>query len=583
MAYQFPKPPHNTVTDLNSPAWARWFLDVSRKLRDIAAIAWDQLDFTGSNLTDLQTRNHNDLQSIQGGTATQRYHLTVDELQALRGGRGSGMDGVDGEDSYAVIPGPRGLCGPQGIPGAMGLDGQDAECCSQPPSMHCNQAIYNTIYTKAYQDYAAQASNPPAPPAGVARFHSATTQGFTRFEQDNEATTNLVLGRDSVFIVRNTTAGTIAKGTPVCITGATGNVPNVGLAKADSISTMPAIGILLDSILTNNFGQCMNIGILATYDTSAYAAGDQLFVSSTVAGGLTKTRPVSPALVQRIGAVLVSGVGNGSIAIDIAPFMGGLESGTTSNWASQGTVTGTQLISNVAIGTPPLAVTSTTPVANLSIGGNAATVTGLSVTAGKTVTFNHTSTFTTTDGQTYTFPTTSATLARTDAANTFTGTQTFSGLIDASGASAGQVKFPATQNASSDANTLDDYEEGTFIATLATGATTTPTTTGNYTKIGRLVHVQLQASFGSITSSGAGITISGLPYACTAASQFAATGYERIAFTNTNILQWRIAGGGTTLILEENDGTFNHTAVAMQAGTYSPTFEQFTFTYRTAT
>src|SRR5205807_7723977 len=43
---------------------------------------------------------------------------------------------------------------------------------------------------------------------------------------------------------------------------------------------------------------------------------------------------------------------------------------------------------------------------------------------GKVVTFDHTSTFTTTDGQTYTFPTTTATLARTDAANTFTGAST---------------------------------------------------------------------------------------------------------------------------------------------------------------
>jgi hypothetical protein len=42
---------------------------------------------------------------------------------------------------------------------------------------------------------------------------------------------------------------------------------------------------------------------------------------------------------------------------------------------SAAAVTGTQLISTVATGTAPLVVTSTTPVANLNIGGNAATVT----------------------------------------------------------------------------------------------------------------------------------------------------------------------------------------------------------------
>jgi len=40
-----------------------------------------------------------------------------------------------------------------------------------------------------------------------------------------------------------------------------------------------------------------------------------------------------------------------------------------------GEVTGNQITSTVATGTAPLVVTSTTPVANLSIGGNAATAT----------------------------------------------------------------------------------------------------------------------------------------------------------------------------------------------------------------
>ena len=38
------------------------------------------------------------------------------------------------------------------------------------------------------------------------------------------------------------------------------------------------------------------------------------------------------------------------------------------------------------------------------------------------------------------------------------------------GASGGQFKFPASQNASTNANTLDDYEEGTFTAGIAFGA-----------------------------------------------------------------------------------------------------------------
>jgi hypothetical protein len=58
------------------------------------------------------------------------------------------------------------------------------------------------------------------------------------------------------------------------------------------------------------------------------------------------------------------------------------------------------------------------------------------------------------------------------------------------------ITFPATQSASSNANTLDDYEEGTFTPTVIGGTTagtgTYNTQTGSYTKVGRLVSFRLQ-------------------------------------------------------------------------------------------
>lgn len=41
-----------------------------------AAIAWSKISKSGSNLTDLATYTHNSLQSLQGGVATEYYHLT---------------------------------------------------------------------------------------------------------------------------------------------------------------------------------------------------------------------------------------------------------------------------------------------------------------------------------------------------------------------------------------------------------------------------------------------------------------------------------------------------------------------------
>ena len=48
------------------------------------------------------------------------------------------------------------------------------------------------------------------------------------------------------------------------------------------------------------------------------------------------------------------------------------------------------------------------------------------------------------------------------------------------------IKFPATNDVSTDANTLDDYEEGTFTPTFAN--ITAGTAEGRYTKIGRMVY-----------------------------------------------------------------------------------------------
>jgi len=76
---------------------------------------------------------------------------------------------------------------------------------------------------------------------------------------------------------------------------------------------------------------------------------------------------------------------------------------------------------------------------------------------------------------------------------------------------AGQISFPATQNASGDANTLDDYEEGTWTASVG-GSATYSSQTGTYTKIGRTVFVQGTLVISTI-GTGSTTTISGLPFA----------------------------------------------------------------------
>jgi hypothetical protein len=80
-------------------------------------------------------------------------------------------------------------------------------------------------------------------------------------------------------------------------------------------------------------------------------------------------------------------------------------------------------------------------------------------------------------------------------------------------ASGAGITFPATQSASSDANTLDDYEEGTFTPTFNNLTVGNGTTWGRYTKIGNVVTVYCGFEFGSTSSFGGTMaSIGGLPF-----------------------------------------------------------------------
>ena len=84
-------------------------------------------------------------------------------------------------------------------------------------------------------------------------------------------------------------------------------------------------------------------------------------------------------------------------------------------------------------------------------------------------------------------------------------------------ASGSGITFPATQSASSDTNTLDDYEEGTWtpaLNRLGSAPTLTYTTqTGRYTKIGNKVTVTGEIQINAITSAGSSFnTLVNLPF-----------------------------------------------------------------------
>jgi hypothetical protein len=101
-------------------------------------------------------------------------------------------------------------------------------------------------------------------------------------------------------------------------------------------------------------------------------------------------------------------------------------------------------------------------------------------------------------------------------ASTFTGTGKFATTIGVGNAtpsaSGSGITFPATQSASSDVNTLDDYEEGTWTATLTNCVSGTVANT-NYVKVGTIVTARLTINSGTYTLNSSIFT---LPFPCVA-------------------------------------------------------------------
>jgi hypothetical protein len=97
------------------------------------------------------------------------------------------------------------------------------------------------------------------------------------------------------------------------------------------------------------------------------------------------------------------------------------------------------------------------------------------------------------------------------------------------------ITFPATQVPSADANTLDDYEEGTWTPAFSfdnnTGITYS-SRIGKYTKIGRLVQVYGIIGLSSKGSSTGSAFITNLPFT---ASDDAISGNLNFSFNGASI------------------------------------------------
>lgn len=216
----------------DTEAMSTWYSRVRDSILKVSGdITWSNLDFTGSNLTDVVTRNHNDLQNIQGGSTSQRYHITSGQNQTISTLSWNSTDGTVDID--------------------MGL--------------------------------------------------GPVTQQ---------------VGLEQYMVIKNNTGSTISNGKGVGFAGAASSRILGQYYTANG--TMPSlyfIGVATMDIPNGTEGYVTTYGYVRDIDTSAWAVGDVLYASPSIAGAFTNVKPTVPNLVVPVAAVLSSHATTGVIVV----------------------------------------------------------------------------------------------------------------------------------------------------------------------------------------------------------------------------------------------------------------------------
>jgi hypothetical protein len=170
-----------------------------------------------------------------------------------------------------------------------------------------------------------------------------------------------------------------------------------------------------------------------------------------------------------------------------------------------------------------------------------------------------------------------------------TPTMTGQAVIPSINLTSGQIVFPATQDASAGANTLDDYEEGTWTPAFGGWNGAYSSQSGFYTKIGNVVHLWGNATTVANASNaftGSFIELQGHPFATNYPSSVVNGVWNLNGATNTTASIFKFGFWDATFPNNAVDGSGGSGRSNFATSNLSPGTSvslRFWLTYRTTT
>jgi hypothetical protein len=119
------------------------------------------------------------------------------------------------------------------------------------------------------------------------------------------------------------------------------------------------------------------------------------------------------------------------------------------------------------------------------------------------------------------------------------------------------------------ANTLEDYEEGTFTPTVSSGVTSPAYTnqSGSYTKIGNLVYFQFKLDLSSGTGSASQFRFGGLPFTSQSSGNYGGAwiSYSNGFLDDLGTASWHVGPADTKVFAYKPSNGSEMTGIEVEA------------------
>lgn len=206
--------------------------------------------------------------------------------------------------------------------GPAGAGGGSATWGGITGTLSAQTDLQTALNLKARLASPALTGTPTAPTAATT---TSTTQVATTAFVQQELAAGVAVAKNLEFLAHNGSGVTIAKGSIVYINGAVGGVPRITKAQGNNdTNSARTIGFVKADITNGSNGFVIIEGELQNVSTAdsidIVGAGIQLYLSPTIPGAFTRTKPSAPNHLVYVGVVVTASTGanlDGKILVGI--------------------------------------------------------------------------------------------------------------------------------------------------------------------------------------------------------------------------------------------------------------------------